>query len=127
MTSALPRLIGAVALGGALGSVLRDAAGSWVPDGDGMPWTTLAINVSGALLLALLPALAAVRRSPVLAAGLGPGLLGGWTTLSATSEQGRSLVADGRAGLALTYLLLTLVTAVGAVALASYVVGREPR
>lgn len=127
MTSALPRLIGAVALGGALGSVLRHAAGTWVPDGDGMPWTTLAINVSGALLLALLPALAAVRRSPVLAAGLGPGLLGGWTTLSATSEQGRALLTDGRAGLALTYLLLTLVTAVGAVALASYVVGREPR
>ena len=74
--------------------------GDVVPDGSGFPWTTFAINVTGALALALLPVVAAVRRRPVLTAALGPGLLGGYTTLSTYAEQGRSLLADGRGGLA---------------------------
>ena len=78
-----------------------------MPDGAGFPWTTFAINVTGSLALALLPALAVVRRRPVLAVALGPGVLGGYTTLSTYAEQGRALLADGRAGLAAAYLLGT--------------------
>jgi CrcB protein len=115
----LPRLLGAVALGGAAGAVLRHALGELAPDGSGFPWTTFAINVSGAFVLALLPALAAVRRSRTWAVALGPGVLGGYTTLSATSEQGRSLLDQGRPALAAAYLLGTLGTALVAVALAS--------
>ena len=66
--------------------------GGWatlVPDGTGFPWTTFAINVSGSLALALLPLVAMVRARPALAVGLGPGLLGGYTTLSTYAEQGR--------------------------------------
>ena len=88
-----PRLLGCVAAGGALGAVLRWSAGELVPDGSGLAWTTFAINVSGSFLLALLPALAVVRRSPAWAAALGPGVLGGFTTLSAYSEQTRALLA----------------------------------
>ncbi|WP_205473348.1 CrcB family protein [Nocardioides sp. SYSU D00038] len=119
MTSPSPRALAAVAVGGATGAVLRWAATDAVPDSGGWPWTTFAVNVSGALLLALLPAAPAVRRSEVLAAGLGPGLLGGWTTLSATSEQGRALVDAGRPGLAAAYLVGTLVAGLAAVALGS--------
>ena len=84
-------------LGGALGAVLRWWLGDAVPDGAGFPWTTFAINVTGSLALAL-----AARPSPPcagarsLAAALGPGLLGGYTTLSAYSEQARALLADGQ-------------------------------
>ncbi|GEP38593.1 hypothetical protein NPS01_22560 [Nocardioides psychrotolerans] len=120
MTPLPPRLIGAVALGGAVGVVLRYALGELVPDGDGFPWTTFAINVSGAFALALLPALAPVRRSRTLAVALGPGVLGGYTTLSATSEQGRSLLDQGRPALAAAYLLGTLGTALVAVAIAGH-------
>lgn len=120
MTPPLPRLLGAVALGGAVGAVLRHALSEAVPDGSGFPWTTFAINVSGAFALALLPALAAVRRSRTLAVALGPGVLGGWTTLSATSEQGRSLLDQGRPALAAAYLLGTLLTALVAVTVASH-------
>lgn len=120
MTPSLPRLLGAVAVGGALGAVLRHWCGELVPDGSGFPWTTFAINVSGALLLALLPALPAVRRSRTLAVALGPGVLGGYTTLSATSEQGRVLLEEGRPALAASYLLVTLGVALAAVALASH-------
>ena len=108
----------AVAIGGAAGGTLRWWLGDVVPDGHGFPWTTFAINVTGALALALLPAVAAVRTRPVLTAGLGPGLLGGYTTLSTYAEQGRALLADGRAGLAAAYLLGTLAACLVAVTLA---------
>jgi CrcB protein len=109
----------AVALGGALGAVLRWALGDAVPDGAGFPWTTFAINLTGSLVLAALPALHVVRRNKALAAGLGPGLLGGYTTLSAYSEQTRALLADGQVATALLYLFGTLAACLVAVALVS--------
>lgn len=111
-------VMGVVAVGGAAGATLRWLLGSWQPDGPGFPWTTFAINVAGSFLLALLPAFAGVRRRPMLALGLGPGLLGGFTTLSAYAEQGRVLLADGRPGLAASYLLGTLAACLVAVQLA---------
>jgi CrcB protein len=109
----------AVALGGALGAVLRWALGDAVPDGTGFPWTTFAINVTGSLALALLPVFEAVRRRRILAAALGPGLLGGYTTLSTYSEQTRSLLADGQLTTALLYLLGTLAACLVVVAVVS--------
>ncbi len=121
------RLLSAVAVGGAVGGVLRWWLGGLMPGGDGFPWTTFAINVTGSLALALLPALAAVRRRPVLAVGLGPGLLGGYTTLSTYADQGRALLADGRAGLAAAYLLGTLAACLVAVTLAGRWTSRADR
>ncbi len=109
----------AVALGGALGAVLRWALGDVVPDGAGFPWTTFAINVTGSLVLALLPVFDAVRRRRILAAALGPGLLGGYTTLSAYSEQTRALLAAEQTTTALLYLLGTLAACLIAVAAVS--------
>lgn len=117
-----PRHLLAVAAGGAVGAVLRYAAWQAQPDGSGFPWTTFAVNVAGSALLAGLLLLPLARRSPVVAAGLGPGVLGGFTTFSATSEQARSLLAEGRAGLAAAYVVGTLaagllaVVAIGALA-----------
>ena len=85
-----------MALGGALGAVLRWVLGDAVPDASGFPWTTFVINVSGSVVLAGLPLFEVVRHNQPLAAGLGPGLLGGYTTLSAYSEQTRALLDDGR-------------------------------
>ena len=110
-----PRLLGAVALGGACGAVLRWRLGESFPDGTGFPWTVFWINVSGAFVLAALPALAVVRRRPALAVGLGTGVLGGFTTLSAGSEQTRALLDAGDGALAAAYLLGTLAAALVAV------------
>ncbi len=105
-----------------MGATLRWAAGEVAADGSGFPWTTFAVNVVGCALLAGLELLPLARRSATWAAALGPGVLGGFTTFSATSEQGRALLADGRTALAATYLLGTLaaalvvVTVVGRVA-----------
>lgn len=108
-----------MALGGALGAVLRWSLGEAFPDGAGFPWTTFAINLSGSLVLAGLPLFAAVRRHQPVAAGLGPGLLGGFTTLSAYSEQTRALLADGQTTTALLYLLGTVAACLVAVAAVS--------
>jgi CrcB protein len=117
-------LLLAVAAGGALGGVLRWWLGDLVPDREGFPWTTFAINVSGSLVLAALPAVAAVRTRPTLTAALGPGLLGGYTTLSTYAEQGRALLADGRSGLAAAYVLGTLAACLVAVTLVGHLSSR---
>ena len=120
-----PRLtvdaLAAVGAGGALGGLCRWLLGDWVPDGAGFPWTTFGINVVGSVLLALLPALIAPRRSHRWALFLGPGVLGGFTTLSAYGEQTRALIADGHAGVAASYYLGTLAACLLAVALAQHV------
>ena len=108
-----------VAVGGALGAVLRWWLGELVPSGAGFPWATFAVNVSGSAALAALPAVAAVRRRPALAAALGPGLLGGYTTLSAYSEEVRALLADDRVWTAGAYLAGTLAACLVAVVLVS--------
>ena len=111
----------AVAAGGAVGALLRwSITDAWPADADGFPWSTFAVNVTGAFLLALLPALAVVRRHRAVAVGLGPGVLGGYTTLSAYSEQARALLAAGETGTALLYLVGTLAACLVAVAVADH-------
>ncbi len=111
----------AVALGGAAGACLRALIVGAAPAADDrFPWSTLAVNVLGTLLLALLPGLAAVRRRPLLPLLLGTGVLGGFTTLSAYSEQTRALAAAGHLGTAAAYVVTTLVACFAAVHLARH-------
>jgi fluoride exporter len=112
-------VLGVVALGGAVGAVLRYGLGTAFPDpAAGFPGTIFAVNVGGCFLLALLPAFPAVRRHALLPPLLGTGVLGGFTTLSTYSEQVRALTAEGRTGLAGAYALGTLAAALAAVAVA---------
>ena len=115
-----------VAIGGALGAVLRWWLGDVTPHGDGFPWTTFAINVSGCFALACLPAVPAVRQRASLAAALGPGVLGGYTTMSAYAEETRALLADDRVLIALAYAGGTLAACLLAVLVAERVSGRAP-
>jgi fluoride exporter len=113
-------LLLAVAAGGAVGACARWWVGTSFPASEGtFPWATFAINVSGSVLLALLPAVAAVRRHPVLPPALGTGVLGGFTTLSAYSEETRVLLASGHTGLASAYVLGTLAACLLGVAVAA--------
>lgn len=114
-----PSLVGAVAVGGALGAVLRYALTLAFPDpSDGFPWTIFAVNVLGCALLATLPAIPVLRLHPALPPLLGPGVLGGFTTLSTFAEQARALVAGGHVGTASAYVVGSLAVGLLAVALA---------
>jgi CrcB protein len=113
-----------VAAGGAVGAVLRHLVDVGAPD-TLFPWPTLAINVVGAFALAMLPVLALVRRSTRVAAALGPGLLGGFTTVSAWAGQTRDLAAGGHVVVAGAYLALTLAAGLSAAALGQHL-SRRP-
>jgi CrcB protein len=119
-------VLAAVAVGGAAGALLRYGLTTALPDRSGsFPWTILAVNVAGCFLLALLPGLAAVRRRPLLGPLLGPGVLGGFTTLSAYAEQSRALVADGHDVLAASYVVGTLAACLLAVAAGARLVAED--
>ena len=115
-----------IGLGGALGALLRWWLGDVATDGVGFPWTTFMINVSGCFALACLTVLAAVRARPALAAALGPGFLGGYTTMSAAADETRVLLADDRVLSALLYAGGTLSACLVAVLLAERISGRPP-
>ena len=112
----LGRALAAAAAGGVLGSLARYGLTEWHPVGTGFPWTVFAINVVGSALLAALPALAAVRRSPLLGVFLGTGVLGGFTTMSAASAETVTLFEHDRTVTACCYLAGTVVAALVAVA-----------
>lgn len=117
----------AVAAGGAVGGLLRHALHTWAPVGDGFPWTTFTVNVVGALLLALLPTWAFVRRHALLPPALGTGLLGGFTTLSTFSEETRVLLDADRTATATAYVVGTVAAGLLAVAVADRFSSRRDR
>ena len=63
----------------------------------------------------------------MLVALLGPGVLGGFTTLSTYSEETRALLADGHTTTAAAYLLGTLLACVAAVIAVGRLTGRAER
>lgn len=115
-----------VAAGGAVGACLRAAVGEVVPTSAGaFPWPTFWINVSGTALLALLPALPLVRRHRLLPPLLGTGVLGGFTTLSAWSQESYDLAVSGAVGLGVVYALGTLIACLATVAVIDRLVARR--
>lgn len=97
-----------IAIGGALGAVLRHVVSMQMIrlSGPGFPWGTLSVNVVGSLLMGVLAALL-LRRGDAGLAHFAPflmtGILGGFTTFSAFSLETLVLIERGRAGLALAY------------------------
>lgn len=88
-----------VALGGAIGSVLRYKIGDWVQTGtgSGFPYGTLLVNVTGAFIAGLLATYLLERTSvsPEVRTGLLIGVLGGYTTFSTFSLQTLELANAG--------------------------------
>ena len=108
-----PRLVASVAAGGALGSLARYGLSHALPSVGGWPVATLTENLLGAFLLGLLletlgRAGAETPRRRWLRLTLGTGVLGGFTTYSALALETHGLLAEGRAGMALGYALLTV-------------------
>jgi len=100
----------AVFIGGLVGTSLRLTIDTLFPHSDAtFPASTLAINLIGSFALGLLVARVWPRASAVLKAGLGPGLLGSFTTFSAFAVSLVSLVDAEEWMLAAVYAAVTLV------------------
>ena len=97
----------AVALGAALGGVLRWVTG-WllsVP-GSWLPWGTVVVNCAGGFLIGL--SMVWFQRTPneTLRLLCVTGFLGGLTTFSTFSSESLSLVQKGQVGWAVTHSLV---------------------
>ncbi len=98
-----------VALGGALGAVLRFYISESMPDAD-FPWATLSVNLVGSLLLgAVTAATLSNALSEPQALLLGVGLLGAFTTMSTFSVETITLMETGQWRLAGTYVVVSAV------------------
>lgn len=123
-------VIGAVAVGGALGAAARyGLAVLWPTAPTGLPWATLTTNVVGCALLGALMQTIAVRIAPhrLLRPFLGTGVLGGFTTFSTYAVETRHLFAIGKVWLAGGYAFGTLAAALSAVWLGRWVAARVLR
>ena len=115
MDLAAARLLGLVALGGALGSVGRYAVETALPfspgpGGIGFPWATLIVNVSGSLLMGLLVAWLTDHPAPPPCARpvAAVGLLGGWSTCSAFAAETHRLWSAGAPAVSAAYVLVSV-------------------
>ncbi len=115
------RVIWYVALGGAVGSVIRYAVAVAVQGRTGLdvPVGTLVVNISGCLLLGFLIhyALATPAIAPEVRALLTTGLCGGYTTFSTFSYETVALIQDGDWRRATLYVGLSVVGSILGVAL----------
>ncbi len=110
----------AVAAGGLVGTELRYGLGVLFPEQAGsVPWTTLAINVAGSFVLGMLTTvwIARPRTSFWLRAGIGPGLLGSFTTFSALVASVDQLARGGFHAVWMSYLVLSVLLGLAAAAL----------
>jgi CrcB protein len=111
--------VAAVALGGALGSVIRYLVQIAAVQrfGPGFPAGTFAINVLGSFLIGVVIELAQTRAlgmTTELRTFLAVGVLGGFTTFSSFSFEALTLIRDGAPGLATAYALGSVALGVGA-------------
>lgn len=113
-----PSLLFVVAVGGAVGAVLRFMVTSAVPRwlGHGFPWGTMVVNVVGSLLMGLLIDILARRWSAPAEARvfLVTGVLGAFTTFSTFSLDIVTLYERGALGLAAAYTLGSVTLGVAA-------------
>jgi len=114
-----------IALGGAIGAVLRYLVGTQVYRLAGVefPWGTLVVNVAGCFAMGAASVLLLRREGAVvvLAPFMMTGVLGGFTTFSAFSLEVVDLAARGRALGAFFYAGGSVVLGVGAFLIGAWV------
>ena len=104
-----------IVLGSALGGTARYFLSGLVARrvGETFPWGTLSVNVSGALLIGIVGALARDSASLFASSNLWlfavTGFLGCYTTVSSFSLQTLALARDGESGRAVGYVVLSVV------------------
>lgn len=106
-----------VGAGGFVGAVLRYLIGLIpVSESFAFPIKTFAINVAGCFLIGIIAALALKNEgiSPRLVLFLKVGICGGFTTFSSFALETGDLMKAGSMGLAMLYVILSVVVGVAA-------------
>jgi CrcB protein len=106
-----------VALGGAIGAVLRYLTGIGLVRLFGhttFPLGVLTVNVAGSFAMGLFIGLAAHRGLTPLSPFVVTGILGGFTTFSAFSLEAVTLYERGAIGLAAAYVLANVIFSIAA-------------
>lgn len=112
-----------VAMGGALGAVIRYSLGLWLINMSKLfPFATLIVNILGSFLLGVLFAwqYQQTETNQQLWLFLGVGVLGAFTTFSAFSLDVVMLIQQGEAFKAIIYALTSVVACIAAVFLAMW-------
>jgi CrcB protein len=116
----------AVALGGALGSVMRYLVGIGAGRafGTDFPWGTLIINITGSFMMGVFAGLFAVRWNLPQAARifLTVGICGGYTTFSTFSLDAFYLIERGELAATAAYMAGSALLSVGALVAAMHLV-----
>ncbi len=123
------RLLLAVCAGGTAGGVSRAAVEKVFPVGvHGWPWATFVVNVVGTLLLGYFATRLQERLPPSTYKRplLGTGFCGALTTFSTFQIEVLELVRHDRVGLAIAYLVSSIVAGLAAIHIAT-VVSRRAR
>ena len=98
-----------VALGGAIGAVLRFSIGNIIESSE-FPLSTILVNVSGSFILGMLAVMAINNGySEELMLFFGTGLLGAFTTMSTFSLETLTLVKNDNYTLALVYACISFI------------------
>ncbi len=105
-----------VALGAAAGAPLRYLTDRFLRArfGSALPWGTLAVNVTGSLILGLVLGL---PLPPTLVALLGTGFCGALTTYSTFSWETLTLARRGERAAAFGYVLISILAGLAAASL----------
>ncbi|HVS84507.1 MAG TPA: fluoride efflux transporter CrcB [Gaiellaceae bacterium] len=113
------RTIAAIAVAGALGALARYGLDGLVARRvtGAFPWGTLAVNVTGALVLGFVFTVMTeqLTTAPWLRAAVTIGFLGAYTTFSTWTLETYRLLEDGALGLAAANALVSLAAGLGAV------------
>lgn len=120
----------ALAIGAFIGTLCRYGIGQWVAASPaGFPTATLSINLLGCLFLGwfFTIVLHRIRVSPAVRAGIGTGFTGSFTTFSTFSVETVNLARNGHVGLAVGYVLASLIGGISLAALGFAVAKRQSR
>ncbi len=121
-----PRIVGVIAIGGFVGGLARyELVTAWAAATTGFPWSTFAVNTTGAFALALLVIVTTdvLSDSRYLRPLFGTGFCGAFTTFSSVAVAVDELAGHGHAATAAGYAAASL-AAGAAAATAGVLLGR---
>lgn len=97
-----------IGIAGALGAIARYSIGVFMISESGFPFATLLVNLTGCYALAFITS-RTLPFSNNIKLAIGTGFLGSFTTFSAFSVETITMLENGKIGIAILYIILSIV------------------